>query len=176
MNKLTFRIAGVTRESIVDGPGIRHTIFFQGCTHACPGCHNPGTWDLKGGKKVTVEQLLEMIPLNPLIDGITFSGGDPFLQAPAAAELAAYFKSMQLNIWVYTGYVWEELLELQSRPGFSRLLHYTDVLVDGPFVLRDRSLQLAFRGSSNQRLIRVAPSLERGTVVEWTPETAVYHK
>jgi len=169
MKTIQLRIAGVVRESIVDGPGLRHTIFCQGCEHACPGCHNPETWDLHGGEVVDGEVLLKRIPLNPLISGITFSGGEPFLQAPALAEFAAYFKKYDLNIWVYTGYQWDQLLNHIDRPGYRELLSYTDVLVDGPFIQSLRTTTHPFRGSSNQRLINVAQSLESGAVVEWLP-------
>lgn len=167
METVQLRIAGIARESIVDGPGLRHTIFCQGCEHACPGCHNPETWDPQGGEVVAGETLLKQIPLNPLITGITFSGGEPFLQASALARLAAYFKKLNLNIWVFTGYRWEELMKQIERPGYRELLSYTDVLVDGPFIHTLRTTAYPFRGSSNQRLIAVAQSLDSGAVVEW---------
>lgn len=173
MNSLEFRIAGVAKESIVDGPGLRHTIFFQGCRHACPGCHNPHTWDVNGGEVVTWAELLTRIPLNPLIAGITFSGGEPFLQAASLAKLAAYFKEKGLDIWVYTGMTWKTLLAQKDQAGYRELLHQTDVLVDGPFKKEKRALNLPFRGSTNQRLIRVAPSLSSGAIIPWEPEMVI---
>jgi len=169
METIRLRIAGVVRESIVDGPGLRHTVFCQGCEHACPGCHNPETWDLQGGETVDGETLLQRIPIHPLISGITFSGGEPFLQAPAVAGLAAYFKKLGLNIWVYTGYRWEDLMNRMDQPGYRELLSVTDVLVDGPFIQSLRTTSHPFRGSSNQRLIAVAQSLDSGAIVEWQP-------
>lgn len=167
---LQFRIAGITKESIVDGPGLRHTIFVQGCRHACPGCHNPDTWDLSGGEVVGWTELLNRVPLNPLITGITFSGGEPFLQAEPLSKLAAYFKEKGLDIWVYTGFTWEDLLSGENHSGYLELLQQTDVLVDGPFLKEKRALHLPFRGSDNQRLIRVGPSLSSGAIIPWNPE------
>lgn len=161
------RIAGVTTESVVDGPGIRSTIFFQGCPHACPGCHNPETWSDDGGKELEISELIGLLNINPLVTGVTFSGGDPFQQAPAAAALGSLLRKMGLNLWVYTGYTWEFLVKNLNRPGYQDLLNLAEVLVDGPFIREQRNLSLLFRGSANQRLIKVAESLVSGKIVAW---------
>ncbi len=167
---ITARIAGVATESVVDGPGFRSTVFFQGCSHQCPGCHNPGTWDPVGGLEITLPKLIDLLKLNPMISGVTFSGGEPFWQAPAAAALAGYLKPKGLNIWVYTGYTWEELLSSVDAPGYKDLLHYADVVVDGPFLREKRDPTLIFRGSSNQRFILVSESYQMGTIITWEPQ------
>jgi anaerobic ribonucleoside-triphosphate reductase activating protein len=169
MINTTVRIAGITTESVVDGPGLRGTVFFQGCPHACEGCHNPETWDPGGGQEIKLEDLLAKLKINPLTTGVTFSGGEPFYQAIAAAELGSFLKEQGLNLWVYTGYLWEYLLENMNHSGFSALLQVTDVLVDGPFQYPHKTLQLPFRGSSNQRLIKVSESLKAGVIVYWQP-------
>jgi len=150
------RIAGIINESIVDGPGIRMVVFAQGCKHRCPGCHNPETHSFEGGKLVSVDSILELAKRNPLLDGITFSGGDPFEQAEAFTVLAREAKKLNLNIMTYTGYTYEYILENSSKHmGWDTLLDETDILVDGRFELDKRNLLLKFRGSGNQRLIDV---------------------
>jgi anaerobic ribonucleoside-triphosphate reductase activating protein len=166
---LTARIAGIVHESIVDGPGIRATVFFQGCPHRCAGCHNPQTWDLEGGTGYQVAELIARIKPNPLERGITFSGGEPFYQAEAAAAVAAWFQARGYNLWVYTGYLWEELLADLERPGYRELLRLAEVLVDGRFCQELKQTGLLFRGSANQRLIDVGASLAAGQVVIWRP-------
>ena len=166
----TLRLAGVVRESIVDGPGIRMTVFGQGCPHRCKGCHNPETHDPEGGYISHPENILKAIDQNPLLQGVTFSGGEPFLQAEAFAELGAEIKKRGLHLVTYTGYTFEQLLAGMENPGWRELLAVTDMLVDGRFVLEERSLNLLFRGSKNQRLIDVPKSLEKGEVVLWNPE------
>ena len=163
----TVRIAGITTESVVDGPGLRSTVFFQGCPHACEGCHNPETWNPDGGQEVTLRDLLTKLKLNPLIAGVTFSGGEPFYQASVAAELGRLLQEQGFNLWVYTGYTWEYLLDNISYSGFSTLLKVTDVLVDSPFQKQDKALQLPFKGSSNQRIIKVSESLKAGAIIQW---------
>jgi anaerobic ribonucleoside-triphosphate reductase activating protein len=162
----TVRISGVVNESVVDGLGIRTAVFFQGCCHGCPGCHNPETWDLRGGVEVAVADLIPQLKLNPLVSGVTFSGGEPFLQAGPAAVLGKIIKQMGLNLWVYTGFTWEDLTNDQGLP-FKELLEIADVLIDGPFVEKLQEGRLAFRGSSNQRIIDVQASLKTGKVVEF---------
>lgn len=164
---LTVRLAGVVHESISDGPGLRSTIFFQGCPHACAGCHNPHTWSRAGGAVFALDALLAELRLSPLLSGVTFSGGEPFAQAPAAAQLAGAVKLRKLDLWVYTGYVWEELVANLEQPGFAELLRLADVVVDGPYQQALRDLTLPYRGSRNQRLILAGPSLAQGRVVEW---------
>ncbi len=170
MYEFTMRIAGIAYESVVDGPGLRNTVFFQGCPHACPGCHNPETWDPAAGLEYSLQNLLAALKLNPLISGVTFSGGEPFLQAEAAAQLGEIIKAQGLNLWVYTGYTWEYLLQSKNSKGFNALLKTADVLIDGPFIDEHKSLNLPFRGSANQRIIRVKESVAAGTIVSWRME------
>lgn len=147
-NKL--RISGIVDESIVDGPGIRLTVFTQGCSHNCPGCHNPESHDYKGGLDMDIDQIIDMIKENPLLDGITISGGEPFDQAESSAILAKKVKEMGLSVVVYTGYEYEYLL---TNERYKKLLAQADILVDGRFDIKKKDLTLAFRGSSNQRII-----------------------
>lgn len=159
-------LSGVTGDSIVDGPGLRLTIFTQGCLHHCPGCHNPQTHDPEGGSWADTEDILAAAAENPLLDGITLSGGDPFLQPVPCLALAEGAHKIGLNVWTYTGYTWEVLWE-ENAPEKIALLKETDVLVDGPFLLAERSLELRFCGSRNQRLIDVKKSLAEDKVVLW---------
>jgi len=150
------RIAGIIKESIVDGPGIRMVVFAQGCKHNCPGCHNPDTHSFDGGTLVTVNSILEQARKNPILDGITFSGGEPFEQAEAFAVLAQEAKKLNLNIVTYTGYTYEYILENSSKfSGWEALINETDILVDGRYEEDKRNLLLKFRGSENQRIIDV---------------------
>ena len=159
-------LSGVTGDSIVDGPGLRLTIFTQGCLHHCPGCHNPQTHDPEGGSWADTEDILAAAAENPLLDGITLSGGDPFLQPVPCLALAEGAHKIGLNVWTYTGYTWEALWE-ENAPEKIALLKETDVLVDGPFLLAERSLELRFCGSRKQRLIDVKKSLAEDKVVLW---------
>ena len=159
-------LSGVTGDSIVDGPGLRLTIFTQGCLHNCPGCHNPQTHDPNGGSRADTEDILAAAAENPLLDGITLSGGDPFMQPVPCLELAKGAHKIGLNVWTYTGYTWEALWEENDADKLA-LLKECDVLVDGPFLLAERSLELRFCGSRNQRLIDVKKSLAEGKVVLW---------
>ena len=162
---MEIRIAGTVDDSIVDGPGLRFTVFTQGCPHNCEGCHNPDTHAMDGGKATTTEKLIEEFRENPLLDGITLSGGDPFCQAKACTLLAKAAKEADLNVWAYTGYTWEALLRgANEENGWRELLETIDVLVDGPFLLKERTLELKWRGSPNQRLIRVPESLSSGAI------------
>lgn len=164
------RIANTVNDSIVDGPGLRFTIFTQGCPHRCPGCHNPGTHDPSGGEEISPQTLAAQFQANPLLDGVTLSGGEPFAQASACAQLAQLAHQAGLSVWTYTGYLFE-VLQAKGDPAWDALLRETDVLVDGPFLQREKTYGLPFRGSRNQRLIRVAESLQAGRVVLWeTPD------
>lgn len=158
------RIAGIVQDSIVDGPGFRFTVFTQGCSHHCPGCHNPQTHDPSGGTEHTVEELLERMRSNPLTDGLTLSGGEPFEQPEDCLLLAQGAHESGLNVWSYTGYLFEFLRD-QGTEAQKALLREVDVLVDGPFLLDQRTLSLPWRGSRNQRVIDVPKSLENGDVV-----------
>ena len=160
------RLAGVVRESIVDGPGIRMTVFVQGCPHHCKGCHNPHTWAYDGGYTGSAERILEEAKKDKLIKGLTLSGGEPFEQAAALAELAREARAMGLNIFCYTGYTFEYLYaRFDEHPEYRDLLEQCDWLVDGPFIEEQMSLMLHFRGSRNQRILDVPESLRQGHAV-----------
>ncbi len=165
---MDIRIFGVEGDSIVDGPGLRTAIFTQGCIHNCPGCHNPESHDPNGGKVYDTDKIIKFAAENPLCDGVTLTGGDPFYQPVPSAVIAEGVKKLGLNVWTYTGYTWEQILQ-SGNEDFMRLLRATDVLVDGRFELDKRSLELKFKGSSNQRTIDVKASLEKGEVVLWEP-------
>lgn len=159
------RIAGLVQDSIVDGPGLRFVIFTQGCMHNCPGCHNPDTHDLNGGSEMSVTEILTELDKNPLTDGITLSGGEPFLQAEGCAELAREAKTRGLNVWVFSGWTYEQLEDkAKVEPCVRELLDLTDVLIDGRFEPGGRSLELVWRGSKNQRVIDMAKTRELGRV------------
>ena len=147
---MDIRIAGIVPESIVDGDGIRYAVFMQGCQRHCEGCQNPATHALDGGKIIDTAEIIAAIKRNPLLSGITLTGGEPLLQIPAATELAKATKNLGLNVWCYTGFVFEEIPAAAQE-----LLNYVDVLVDGPFILSQRDLELDFRGSRNQRIINL---------------------
>jgi len=167
----TIRLYGLATDSIVDGPGYRTSIFTQGCPHHCPGCHNPESHALDGGTVWTLDDVEKKFSDNPLLNGITLSGGEPFLQPAACAELARRAKLRGLNVWAYTGYLYEQLLEMaKTDAAVEALLDATDVLVDGPFVLAERSLELEFCGSRNQRLIDVPKTRASGTVTLYRAE------
>lgn len=159
------RVSGVIPESIVDGPGIRYTLFVQGCPHHCPGCHNPQTHPFEGGTLRSVEEILAEVREDPLISGVTLSGGEPMCQAKALAELAKELRAIGKNIVCYTGYTFEQLWQEQD-PDRMELLKQCRYLIDGPFLLAEKSLMVKFRGSKNQRIIDVKASLEAGSAVE----------
>ena len=156
-------LAGIAGDSIVDGPGIRTTVFGQGCPHHCPGCHNPETWAFGCGTEVPVETVVEMVKANPLCRGVTFSGGEPFAQAGEFARLGRLLKAAGYEVASYSGYTFEQLL--QGTAEQRELLETVDVLIDGPFVQAERSLELNFRGSRNQRILNVRASLAAGQAV-----------
>ena len=158
------RIYGLVQDSIVDGPGFRFVCFVQGCPHRCPGCHNPGSHDRNGGREMTVEEVAAAMVSNPLTDGLTLSGGEPMEQAADCRRLADLAHEAGLSVWCYTGYTLEQLLS-RGTPDQRDLLEGVDVLVDGPFVLAERSLSLPWRGSRNQRILDVPASLTAGVPV-----------
>ncbi len=160
------RISGTVNDSIVDGPGLRFTIFVQGCPHHCKGCHNPQTHSFMGGEEVTLSSLLATIKANPLLDGVTFSGGEPFCKAEELGRLGKAIQELGLNVITYTGYTFEYLWERQDERGIGELLAVTDILIDGKFVEELRSYDLRFRGSANQRLLDVKQSMRSGRAVE----------
>lgn len=161
---MKIRIAGRVVDSIVDGPGMRYALFTQGCPRACPGCHNPQTHDPKGGFETTTEEILKEIDSNPLLDGVTFSGGDPFMQPKPLVELAKELKKRNLNVITYTGYRWEELVDAND-PDWNALIQASDVIVDGPFVQSLHDWKLKYTGSSNQRIIDVKRTMTQGELV-----------
>lgn len=153
----TIRIAGVVRESIVDGPGLRFAVFAQGCPHKCRGCHNENTHDFSSGYDCELTKILAEIDKNPLLSGVTFTGGEPFCQPEPFYKLGLEIKVRGLDIVAYSGYTLEQLEDLAKKePYIGRLLGLIDYLVDGPFLLEERDLTLDFRGSRNQRFIRMA--------------------
>ena len=159
------RVLDILEDTMVDGPGFRTSIYCAGCRHQCPGCHNPQSWALDGGREMTTEQIMKIIEADPYAN-VTFSGGDPMYQASGFAELAREIhKRTNKDIWCYTGFTFESLINPEQR----ELLELLDVLVDGPFIEKLRDTDLLFRGSSNQRLIDVQASLYKGKVVLWQP-------
>lgn len=155
-------------DSIVDGEGIRTVVWTQGCLHHCPGCHNPQTHDLNGGIEYEIEEIKKELSELEWQDGITLSGGDPFFQAKASAEIAKYARSLGMNVWAYTGYTYEQLLSIsQKNQDIRELLYNIDVLVDGRFEQDKKSLNIRYRGSTNQRIINVPESLkENQTIIQ----------
>ncbi|MDR2941572.1 MAG: anaerobic ribonucleoside-triphosphate reductase activating protein [Treponema sp.] len=165
------KLSGITPESLVDGPGLRYVIFTQGCPHKCPHCHNPETWDSGGGKEYSVKQIVRLIKQQKQTkQGVTFSGGEPFLQADELAKAALTARQLGWDVVTYTGYTYEELISLinDGNSGAAALLHATDILIDGKYVHKLRSIELQFRGSSNQRIIDIAKTREKGQVVLWS--------
>lgn len=160
---MQIRIAGLVPESFVDGDGIRFAIFMQGCLRNCEGCHNPETHALDGGRLVDTTDIISAIKKNPLLDGITLTGGEPFLQIEAADEIARAVKSFGLSVWCYTGFIFEKL-PTDAAP----LLENIDVLIDGEFIENLRDLELQFRGSRNQRIIDMKKTREQNKIVLWT--------
>ena len=156
-------LSGIAGDSIVDGPGIRTTFFAQGCPHHCPGCHNPETWPFTGGTAMDTEDMVAIVKNNPLCRGVTFSGGEPFAQAEGFRELARALKGEGYEVASYTGYTFEQLLS--GTPEQKALLAEIDVLIDGPFLLAEKSLEISFRGSRNQRILDVKQSLAQGRAV-----------
>lgn len=155
------RIAGTIKHSLVNGPGIRYVIFFQGCTHKCTGCHNPETHNLNGGVEVSEDTVIDWITHTKHIDGVTFSGGDPLLQADSAIRIADAAHGMGLSVWCYTGYTLEQILDGQAGRSAVELLDHIDCLIDGPYIESLRSEYCIYRGSTNQRLIYLP--IERST-------------
>lgn len=169
MDSLTINLAGIADDSIVDGPGIRITLFAQGCPHHCPGCHNPETHKFGTGTQTSIRELFLRIRRNPLVRGITFSGGEPFSQAPALGVLAVLLRSEGYELAAYTGYTIEELLESGDKDQLN-FLKQLDVLVDGKFMMSQRNLNLHWRGSENQRILDVQRSVAQHRPIPCTDE------
>jgi anaerobic ribonucleoside-triphosphate reductase activating protein len=158
----TISILEIVEDTTVDGPGFRTSVYSSGCPHHCPGCHNPQSWNIDNGHTVEIEDILKVILDDPFAD-VTFSGGDPMFQPQGFTALAKAIKERSAkNIWCYTGYLFEDLLR---NPSQRELLEYIDVLVDGRFIEALKDEELRFRGSSNQRIIDVQSSLEKGETV-----------
>lgn len=160
---MDIRLAGIEPESIVDGPGYRLAVFVQGCPHGCPGCHNPGTHDPAGGYLSDTAEIIGKLGKDPLVRGVTLTGGEPMMQPAALCEIAEAAHKKGLNVWCYTGYTLEALIR-ENDPERMRLLAQVDVLVDGPYIARERSLDLLYCGSKNQRLIDMNRTREAGKV------------
>lgn len=154
--------ADITADSVVDGPGLRTVIWTQGCIHNCPGCHNPQTHNCFGGELYSIDEVCKVIAHNQ--QNITLSGGDPVLQPMQIAAIAKFAKKQGLTVWMYTGFQFEYLLQ---QPECKCLLPWIDVIVDGKFDIKNRTSELKFRGSSNQRIIDVQQSIASNQVVEW---------
>lgn len=140
----------------MDGPGFRTSIYLAGCDHHCPGCHNPQSWDPEGGKEMTLEEIMRVVEEEDF--NVTISGGDPLFDPDKLYELIMALKENRRNVWVYTGYTWEQIL---ASPRLVKAIEMADVLVDSPFILELRDTDLPFRGSSNQRIINIPLSLKR---------------
>ena len=167
MNSNQLRVAGTVTDSIVDGPGLRFTLFVQGCPHHCPGCHNADTHDFNGGKLMSIEEVFQQIEADKGITGVTFSGGEPFSQASKLVKLAELVKRRGLDLAIYSGWTFEQLTS-GIIPGAKELLQYADILIDGKFELGKKSMDISFRGSTNQRILDVKKSLLLGGAVKTT--------
>ena len=161
---MNIRLANkITYDSIVDGPGLREVIWTQGCIHNCPNCHNPQTHDYSKGFDYDIDEIVKEIDSYPLKSGVTISGGDPFFQRKALKELVRKLKEKNINIWCFTGYLFEDLIKDEDA---KEALSYVDVLVDGPYIDKLKSEDLIFRGSSNQRFVDCKNSLLENKVIE----------
>lgn len=156
------RILRILKGTTVDGPGFRTSVYFAGCAHHCPGCHNPGSWDFTGGEDTSIDQLMETVEEEDF--DVTLSGGDPLYQPEDVAELCRRVTRSGHTVWIYTGFTWEEIL---SDPRLLDAVRHAEVVVDSPFIESFLDRDLLFRGSSNQRLIRVSESLTTGKIVLW---------
>ena len=160
------RLAGIAENSLVNGKGLRKVFFSQGCSHHCEGCFNQHTWEFSGGRMFDMDELVQKVKDEPFLDGVTFSGGDPFQQADKFAYLAKKLHEANINIWAYTGYTFEELMKLaQTNPHIKQMINNVDVIVDGRFMKDKMSENLKYCGSSNQRVIDVKSSLNEKKII-----------
>ena len=160
------RLAGIAENSLVNGKGLRKVFFSQGCSHHCEGCFNQHTWEFAGGRMFDMDELVQKVKDEPFLDGVTFSGGDPFQQADKFAYLAKKLHEANINIWAYTGYTFEELMKLaQTNPHIKEMINNVDVIVDGRFMKDKMSENLKYCGSSNQRVIDVKTSLNENKII-----------
>lgn len=162
---MDIRVAGALKHSSVNGPGVRYVLFFQGCFHACPGCQNPETHSRDGGVRRDTRDVIAEILSTKYLDGVTLSGGDPFVQPEALGEIVRACRRAGLNVWVYTGFTYEQIIQGAAGDGATDILEDIDVLIDGRFVEALRDGKCRCRGSSNQRLIDVQASLREGRAV-----------
>lgn len=160
---MNLNIAGVVPESIVDGKGIRYTVFVQGCPHHCPGCHNPQTHSFEAGEQKSIEDIFDEFKRDPILKGITFSGGEPFCQPKPLTELAKLVHTTGKDVTIFSGWTYEQLLDKHDAD-VNALLNEADVLIDGPFIEARKNLELVFRGSENQRVIDLKKTRERGEI------------
>jgi anaerobic ribonucleoside-triphosphate reductase activating protein len=157
------RILHIVEGTSVDGPGLRTSIYMAGCNHHCPGCHNPASWNPQGGEERSLDELMQVIAYNEA--PVTLSGGDPLQQPDGTRALISRIKhELGYNVWCYTGYTWEEIV---NDPKLFKVVQELDVLVDGPFKMAERDISLRFRGSRNQRLIDVQRTLDTGVLTLW---------
>ena len=162
--KSSLQLSGIAPESFVDGPGIRYVIYTQGCFHKCPYCHNPESWEIDAGKEFSVREIIRLIKKHKKnIQGVTFSGGEPFLQAGELAEIAQEVHQIDLDVVTYTGFTYEQLIE-KNDVSVNALLFASDILIDGKYIHELRSPTLQFRGSSNQRIIDIAQTQKTGEI------------
>lgn len=166
---IPIQIFGLVDDSIVDGPGLRFSVFVQGCSHACPGCHNPESQPKDAGQVRHLGEIYDAITSNDMTQGVTFTGGEPFEQARECAILAKLLKQSGYEIWAYTGGLFEDILQAKGDEADwrRRLLSQLDALVDGPYIEARRSLSLDWRGSANQRILDIPASLGSGSAVLW---------
>ncbi|MGI5892219.1 MAG: anaerobic ribonucleoside-triphosphate reductase activating protein [Bacillota bacterium] len=164
---MKIKIAGILKESVVDGPGIRMVVFCQGCPHDCPGCHNPKTHDIKAGYWEETDSIIASFLSHKHLNGLTISGGEPFLQAEACSRIAKAVKDAGKNIILFTGYTWQQLQEQEKiNTAVKELLLNSDIVVDGPFIEQEKDLNLSFRGSKNQKVIDIQKSLTKNEIIE----------
>lgn len=164
LDNIEIQLCDIASESVVDGTGIRYTIFVQGCPHNCKGCHNPSSHAFTGGHVRSLGFIAKEILKNPLLDGITFSGGEPFYYPKECGVLAEFLQKNNLNVWCYSGYTYEELLDMaKTNNDTKNFLDNIDVLVDGKFIENQKNLMLKFRGSENQRIINLKKMRETST-------------
>ena len=165
VNKTKLKLSGITHESFVDGPGLRYVIFTQGCCHKCPYCHNPDSWALDAGKEFTVSEIIRMIKKHKKnIQGVTFSGGEPFLQPKGLSEISDAVHQIDLDVVTYTGFTYEQLIE-KNDADINSLLFKSDILIDGKYLHELKSNSLQFRGSSNQRVINISETLKNNKII-----------
>ena len=164
---MTINILDIVPGTSVDGPGLRTAVYMAGCSHRCPGCHNPDSWDCSAGRAMTIDEIVRIAAENGF--PVTLTGGDPLHNPDAVIAIADALKPLDLgDIWLYTGFTWEQIA---AGKKLMDAVVKVDVVVDGPFIEAKRDLSLRFRGSANQRIILVGPSLGQGRIVEWQPPT-----